>query len=253
MRAGAAAQARRGATARAAPAATARERAAAPARGLVAATPQRDARHSEAPRPADALGSGSGSGKAPRAPAIELDPLALGDVTARVSGFDPLGPRALLLWRRVGSRVAVMARGRSRADGSLEFPSLVVPDAGLEVLVTAADAAPGDEGASLPRSVAPREPVPPRARLLAQDGDGWTLRILPAEPGGEILLAGSDGAVFARRALPPHPFAPGRVFDLALTLLPGDTEVWLSHARADGRQSAWTRVELPHAGSEENP
>jgi hypothetical protein len=184
---------------------------------------------------------------------IDLDPLVLGEVTARVSGFDPLGPRPLWLWRRVGSRAAVMARGRSGADGSLAFPDLVVPAAGLDVLITAADGAPGDQGASLPRSVAPREPLPPRARVVARERDGWVLRIVPAEASGEILLAGPDGGVFARRALPPHPVAPGRVFDLVLSLLPGDTDVWLAHERADGRRSVWSRVELWLAEPPESP
>jgi hypothetical protein len=245
------APARLRAAARAAPAAAAPESAAAGTPPSTAATPQSDVPRHETLRPDEARDSAPPSGGAPLPPAIELDPLVLGEVTARVSGFDPLAPRPLWLWRRVGSREAVMARGRSREDGRLAFPDLVVPDEGLEVLITAAEGAPGNPGASLPRSVAAREPLPPRARVLAREREGWTLRIVPAEPSGEILLAGPDGAVFARRAPPPHPVAPGGVFDLVLSLLPGDTEVWLAHERADGRRSAWTRVELWLAGPEE--
>lgn len=197
-------------------------------------------RDSARPRRRDTPGAGA---PLPASP-IELDPLATGSVTARVRGFDPGAPRALLLWRRVGERVAVMARGHSLDDGTLIFPALVVPPAGLEVVVTGSDETPASPGASLPRSVAARAPLPPRAVVRTGAAGEVTLRVVPAEASGRILVAADPGEVFATRDVPDRPDAAGRVFDLALAPGPGQSRVWLAQESPDGRRSDWRAVAL---------
>jgi hypothetical protein len=181
---------------------------------------------------------------APPSP-IELDPLEPDAVTARVRGFDPAAPRPLLLWRPADGHAAVMARGASRPDGSLDFPEIAIPAQGLEVLVTAAGETPASASASLPRTVAPRAPLAPRAQPRPRArGAAVVLRVVPSEAGGEVLLASAPGQVFARHPVPARPDAAGRGFDIELRLAPGDTQVWLAHETHDGRRSAWRPVEL---------
>ena len=168
----------------------------------------------------------------------------LGEITARVEGFDPDAPRALLAWRRLGEDFVVMARGRSREDGSLEFRDLVLPESGLEIVVTGVGELP-DAATASRAAFAPSRPLyPPRAEVLSASDDGITLRVTPAEASGEVLLAAESGEIFARHALPAHPSSAGRVLDLRLALPAGDSFVWLAHENPDGRRSAWQSVAL---------
>jgi len=98
--------------------------------------------------------------------------------------------------------------------------------------------------ASVLRPLPPGVPQAPRGLVLDKPEEALHPRVLPAEPSGEILLAGADGAIFARHAVPQHPAAPGRVFDLELWLPAADTHVWLAHEMRDGRRSEWWPVAL---------
>ena len=206
------------------------------------------ASHSDATRPpATEPAEPDRSELATAAAAIELEPLVPGEATAFAFGFDPDAPRPLLLWRRVGDRVAVMARGHSLADGSLDFPELVVPDAGLEVVVTAADDTPDGGSASLPQTLGARPLLRPRARVLRGPTGATselTLRVVPAEASGVILVAAVGGEIFSRHPLPARPGAAERAFDLYVRVPDGDSHVWLAHERSDGRRSDWWPVAL---------
>jgi len=102
----------------------------------------------------------------PRQPAptrIVLDPLRVedGGLSLRATGHDARGPRELVLWRLDRGAAAVVARGRSRRDGALEFPRLVAPHRGLVLVATPAWETPDGPRASSAQIVAPRAPAPP--------------------------------------------------------------------------------------------
>jgi hypothetical protein len=177
---------------------------------------------------------------------IFLDRLEAGEdvPTVALSGRDPLAPRDLVAWRIKDGRSAILARGASDADGTLQFPPVIAPGEGLEVVVTDADSLPGLPGASEARSLAPRLPEAPQATLLEAVAEEYVVRIVPSEATGEVLLADSHGAVFARYAIPPNPSVAARVFDVALTLSGGDGGILLAHQFRDGRRSDWRVLPL---------
>jgi hypothetical protein len=182
---------------------------------------------------------------------------ALGGAVA-IHGRDPAGPRAIELWRLVGSRTARIAIGHSRGDGTLELPALVLP-AG-EVVLVASPRGAGPNAAAASEAVrVMRDPSPPRlvAREETRDSSGsgalLSLQLEPAEPGGEIVvvqtIAGLDAQTtqlieFAR--LPVVAAADGAraTLDLVVTLQADDTEVGVAQELADGRRSPWRRLVL---------
>jgi hypothetical protein len=186
---------------------------------------------------------------------IELDPLELDPEagTATPTGFDPRGPRALLLWRVVEGRAAVIARGASAADGALEFPRVIVPRDGIEVVVSPEGLGPAALAASLPRSVEPGRPEAPHGEIVASAPGRWRLRVRASEPGGEILIAGVDGEVFARQALPPQPMPGMPIFELLVEVPAADAHLWLAQALPDGRRSDWRRAAPFLVGAPEVP
>lgn len=190
-------------------------------------------------------GSDDGSEAAPRLP-IFLDALKRSShaPTASIQGVDPHAPRELVAWRVKDGRRAIVARGHSERGGQLVFPELVVPRDGLEIVVTDADGAPGVPGASIARTLGGRDPVAPNAVVLDADGSDYTLRIVPNETAGEVLLADVHGAVFARYPVAATPLVDGRLIDVALSPGTGDRSVWFAHEFADGRRSAWREVAL---------
>lgn len=180
-------------------------------------------------------------------PRLELDPLAAGTGPAlAIAGFDPLGPRELLLWRLRNGRSAVMARGASARDGSLAFPVLVAPDGGGELIVSGVGEGPDAPGASPARALGARRPQAPRARPLGERGGEHELRIVPSEAAGSVLLADANGAEFARFAVPRALGAPGRSFDVSVALPRGHNRLLLAHELPDGRRSPWRAVGLGH-------
>jgi hypothetical protein len=94
---------------------------------------------------------------------LALDPprVSEGGLSLRVTGHDARGPRDLVLWRIRGTDAAVVARGRSRRDGALEFPRLVAPRFGLVLVATPAWETPDGPRASPAQIVVPRAPVSP--------------------------------------------------------------------------------------------
>jgi hypothetical protein len=107
---------------------------------------------------------------------------------------------------------------------------------------------PGLPGESEVRRLPARLPEAPQARHLATVGDETFVRIVPTEASGEVLLADSYGAVFARFEIPPSPAAADRVFDVALTLFGGEQPLLLAHEFRDGRRSDWRELRLPAPG-----
>ncbi|HZO09761.1 MAG TPA: hypothetical protein VFC77_10285 [Myxococcota bacterium] len=205
--------------------------------------------------PADLTAAAGGAAPARSAPRIELDPLELDPEsgTATPTGFDPLAPRALLLWRVVEGRSAVMARGASARDGALEFPRVIVPRDGIEVVVSPEGLDPAALDASLPRSVEPGRPAAPHGEIVASAPGRWSLRVRASEAVGEILIAGVDGEIFARQALPPQPTPGRRTFDLRIEVPATDPHLWLAHALPDGRRSEWRRAAPFPAAAPEAP
>jgi hypothetical protein len=168
--------------------------------------------------------------------------------TVALSGVDPHAPRELVAWRVKNGRRAIIARGRSGRDGRLEFPDVVAPRDGLEIVVTAADSAPGIPGASIARKLEGRNPHAPNGALMEIDGPDYLVRIVPNEFAGHVLLADSQGVVFARYPVVSSPLAAARVIDLALNPAPGDFAVLSAHEFADGRRSEWREIALDAPG-----
>lgn len=82
------------------------------------------------------LDAPGGAGPGPR---VRLDPLepTPGRVSAALHGDDPGAPRRLVLWRVTDERAARAGQGASRADGSLDFPEVLLVGRG-ELFVTGA-------------------------------------------------------------------------------------------------------------------
>ena len=191
-------------------------------------------------------------------PIVLDDPqTGLGSAVA-IRGHDPAAPRAIELWRLVGSRSARVAIGHSRSDGTLELPVLVLP-AGEVVLVASPRGAGANAAAASEPVRASRDPSPPRLALRDEtvDASGATaslsLQVEPAELGGEIVvvrtIAAPDGGaasqVEALRA-PVVAAADGAraPLDLVIALAPGDTEVRVAQELEDGRRSPWRSLVL---------
>ena len=188
---------------------------------------------------------------------------ALGSAVA-IHGRDPAAPRAIELWRLVGSRAARVAIGHSRRDGTLALPPLVLP-AG-EVLLVASPRGAGPNAAAASEPVhALRDPAAPR--LVARDETGnaraatasLSLRVEPAEPGGEIVvertIAALDGGAVSRveaLRLPVVAAVDGTraLLDFVVALEPGDTEVRVAQELDDGRRSPWRNVVLEFQSKE---
>jgi hypothetical protein len=191
-------------------------------------------------------------------PIVLDDPqTALGSAVA-IHGRDPAAPRAIELWRVVGSRSARVATGRSRDDGTLELPALVLP-AG-EVLLVASPRSAGPNAAAASQPVrASRDPSAPhlvtRDETVDASGVGalLSLQVEPAEPGGELIVMRTIAALDAQPAqqveiarAPVGAAADGTraKLDLVVALEAGDTEVLVAQQLADGRRSPWRKVIL---------
>lgn len=227
------------------------------ARPLAWLRPRADSEPAPAPRarvtagtPREAGSPDASAGLAAAPPRVvaplTLDPpeLAEGALAVRVRGFDPAAPRPLWLWRVGPERAAVAARGRSRPDGELVFPPLVIPSQGLRLVAAPAGSGPEAPAASLPREIPPPAPPPPRALLLGAEDGAIRVRVEPALGGGTLLVAAPDGALLGRYPVPAHADAARRGFELDLVLGEGDDHVLLAHAGPDGRRSAWQRLGL---------
>jgi hypothetical protein len=95
------------------------------------------------------------------APIVLDDPqTALGSALA-IHGRDPAAPRAIELWRLVGSQSARVATGRSRSDGTLELPALVLPAGEVLLVASPRGAGPNAAAASAPVRACYRGTSPP--------------------------------------------------------------------------------------------
>ena len=207
--------------------------------------------------PSDRVQRRRGDGRA--APIVLDDPqTALGSAVA-IHGRDPAAPRAIELWRLVGSRSARVATGRSRSDGTLELPALVLPAGEVLLVASPRGAGPAAAAASAPVR-ASRDPSPPQ--LLARDetldasgaGALLSLQVEPAEQGGEIIVArtvpsldaaaGVEEVEIARVAVAAAVDAARATLDLAVSIAPGDTELVVAQQLPDGRRSPWRKLIL---------
>jgi hypothetical protein len=207
--------------------------------GGVAAAPARNAG-------AAAVQVAAGEPAGPEAPvaAIALDAPQFENGTARFTGADPGGPRELVLWRVEPGASGLIARGASRADGSLDLPVLRVPSAGFDVVASPAGEPPTGPSASAPRRLAGREPDPPQARVVEAVGGRHRLQISPLEAAGAVVLAGPDEIEFARESIPEQPDAAARHLELWIEVPAEDAFVLLAHLLPDGRRSEWRPVAL---------
>jgi len=108
------------------------------------------------------------------------------------------------------------------------------------VAVASARRAPGGAAASS----ATRAPRAPYVELLGTRAGIWSLRIVASESTGELLLAGADGEIFARYAVPPRAGAQARALDLELSGLAEGDGVRVAHELSGQRRSAWRSLEL---------
>jgi hypothetical protein len=78
-------------------------------------------------------------------PPIDFDRLSVAPeaLSVAVTGVDWGAPRQLVLWRIEGERHARLAATRSLEGGRFDFGQVLVPNRGLELVVTALGAAPG--------------------------------------------------------------------------------------------------------------
>ena len=171
--------------------------------------------------------------------------------TAALRGYDTGGPRELLLWEVVNGRSALLARGRSLPGGELDFPSIVKPRDGIELVVTPRDGDPDAPSASAPWHGAPRAARAPSAQLLRWEDERVIVRVRAAEADGAILVADSQGAVFAEFAILRRPTAAGRIFDLEVIVPDSEPEILLAHELPDGRVSPWGRLPLAPPDAED--
>ncbi len=178
------------------------------------------------PEPATALLSG--------APLV-LDAPAPDASAVRFAGFDPRGPRRVLLWRLRDGRRAVIARATSRPGGAFEFSPLRVPAAGLEVVATPEGATPEGPEASRWQRLPPRTPEAPRGLSLGAS----RIRVLPAEAAGAVLLATEAEGVIGRFPLAGLPGPAHRGFDLEVLLAGEGARVLLAHELPSGLRSPW--------------
>jgi hypothetical protein len=192
------------------------------------------------------------------APIVLEDPqTALGNALA-IHGRDPGAPRAIELWRLVGSRAARVATGHSRSDGTVAFPALVLPAGEVLLVASPRGAGPAADAASEPVR-ASRDPSSPQ--LLARDetldasagGALLSLRVEPAEPGGEIVVArrvsppdaaGVEEIEIARVAVAAAADGARVPLDLSIEIAPEDAEFLVAQRLPDGRRSPWRRVGL---------
>lgn len=160
-----------------------------------------------------------------------------------VRGLDLLAPRPLVLWRLdPGSgRAAVVARGRSGADGRFRFDDVPLPGRGATLVVAGEDESPLAPTAAEPRALPPRQPAAPVARAGGGADGAWLVVLGAGPPGGAFVLADATGRELARVPLPQDARAArrSRTLDLAA---PDPAPLLVAVELADGRRSPWRSV-----------
>lgn len=156
----------------------------------------------------------------------------------QLAGRDPLGPRPLWLWRLEGDRAALLARGHSTVDGRIELPSVRVPPAGLSLVVTPEQVAPGGEGTSARLELPGTSLAVPGVQRI----DPARLRIHPREPGGRVLIADAVGVEWLQLPTARLPDAAHRGFEISLPPQLANQQLWAAHEAPDGRRSLWAAV-----------
>lgn len=177
---------------------------------------------------------------------IRLDGLraAPGAVSAAPRGFDPAGPRALVLWRVVDGRAVRLADGFSDSSGALHFPQVAAPGDSMALVVSPAGAPPPSHDTSDPARVAGRAPLPPVVEQVRPDAGGVVLRIAARESSGAVLVASGDGALLGRFALPAPSAPAARTLEIAVDGRAGGAGLWVAQELPDGRRSPFEPVAL---------
>jgi hypothetical protein len=199
------------------------------------------------PRRVTAVNTGSGS----PAEYLEIDPVLLleNQASVTITGVDPLAPRKLTLWRKQGYDVARVASGQSDSLGSFDFPQVIVPIKGLELLVTGSDSR---NPLTDPRVVGihHQPPMPPPG--LSSHGDvidGMTFRLHPALSEGHFTITSLDNEVAQQIDIQESPtgFAAGiELPETTRVLLEDDVDCvgyQVAQTLEDGRESR--RIPLP--------
>lgn len=202
----------------------------------------------------EASGADSDAGREPpggSSGVIRLDGLraAPGAVSAAPRGFDPAGPRALVLWRVVDGRAIRVADGFSDSSGALHFPQVAAPGDSLALVVSPAGAPPPSHDTSDPVWVAGRVPLPPVVEEVRPDAGGVVLRIGAREASGAVLVASGDGALLGRFALPAPSAPAARTLEIAVDGNLGGAGLWVAQEMPDGRRSPFEPVALPGAAA----
>jgi hypothetical protein len=155
-----------------------------------------------------------------------VEPVA-GRLTARVAGHDPVGDRAVVLWRRAPQGAVRLASVRSDADGAFDFGEIPVPNGGEALAVTA-----GATDPLLPavHVVEPARLSPPAVVARVED-DAVAVVFHPAVLAGELIVLDDLGRVAARLDAATRPG----------WTLPADARArdhHVVHVLPDGRRSA---------------
>lgn len=195
------------------------------------------------PRRATAVNTGSGSPAA----VLEIDPVLLleSQASVTITGVDPFAPRKLILWRKQGRDVARVASGQSDSLGSFDFPQIIVPIKGLDLLVTGSDSR---NPLTDPRAVGIQlqPPLPPPG--LSSHGDvidGMAFRLHPALAEGYFTIASLDNEVIDQIDIDESPtgFAAGiELPETTRALLEDDVDCvgyQVAQTLEDGRESRW--------------
>jgi hypothetical protein len=115
-------------------------------------------------------------------------------LTAHVTGHDPVGDRAIVLWRRDEQGATPLARTRSRADGRFDFGDQPIPNDHYRLVATAEG---GDPLAASPLELTRPAPPPPGFSTLVEDGALW-ITLHPALLAGELRITDAEGKLIDR-------------------------------------------------------
>lgn len=181
--------------------------------------------------------------------AVVLDgfQVAPGAVSGAARGFDPDGPRSLVLWRVDARGSTRVAEGFSDAEGNLHFPQVAQPGDPLTLVVAPENAPPPSREASDPAALSRAAPLSPVVEGVVPASGGVVLRIAAREATGAVLVASGDGALLGRFDLPAWPAAAARVLDVAVTGPLGGGDLWVAQELPDGRRSPFEPVAVPAA------
>jgi hypothetical protein len=176
---------------------------------------------------------------------IQLDApeLAPGAISFRATGFDPLGRRALTLWRVDEERSARLATTTGDASGEFDFGGVLVPIRGIALVATADGRPPTAEERRDALSIRSDLPIP-RVEWLESEGAVISFEVHTAIAEGSVVLADAEENLIARFEISsdsPNTRGSSR---LVIDLETDEDAVWIAHELQDGRSSGWRILEF---------